>query len=143
MKIKIITLFFILFLPMFCHVKRHEGGSLGIKNNSAEMIYFWYSGDYEKHHYPDTLLPTTLPLYINMASPGNIAGAGPYDPDWNKIFSELPEGLFSVYFFDSYPENQEEWDEIRLKNNFIRIETTLEELDAKDYLIHYPSKKIK
>lgn len=141
MKLKIITLTFLLFLPMFCHVKRHEGGSLSIQNNSSEIIYFWYSGDYERHHYPDTLLPTTLPLYINMASPANIAGAGPYDPDWDMIFSELPEGQFSVYFFESYPEDQQVWDEIRLENNFRRIETSLKELISNHYLIHYPEKK--
>lgn len=114
--------------------------SLCIKNNSSQRIYFWYSKDYNVHHFPDTILPENKPFYINSTSVGNCAGAGSTNPNWVEIFSQLPEGLFSVYFFETYPENQEDWDELRnnIEELVYRKDTSFEELEANDYTIEYP-----
>ena len=116
------------------------GKSLCVKNNTNQRIYFWYSKDYSVHHFPDTTLQEALPLYINSASANNCAGAGSTNPDWQTIFSQLSEGKFSVYFFETYPETQEDWDELRdnMEELVYRKDTTFEELKANNYIIEYP-----
>lgn len=55
-----------------------------------------------------------------------------------KIFSELPAGKFSIYFFPEYPETQEEWDLIRENYNLIRKDVTYQEFVDNDYYIDFP-----
>ncbi len=114
--------------------------SIVIKNNSDHIIYFWYSSEYEKFHFPDSL-PTNIPLIINSIDAGTGTGgsAGQY-PSWQKIFSRLPKDKFTVYFFETYPEMQEEWDELleNKQEKVYRKDFTYEELQATDFHIYYP-----
>ncbi|HZH68916.1 MAG TPA: hypothetical protein VFD80_00510 [Flavobacteriaceae bacterium] len=115
--------------------------SLCIKNKSDKEMFFWFSYDFPHHHFPDTILPVQLPLLVRGAGSGGCVGSNAgYSPSWETIFSELPEGLFSVYFFETYPENQEDWDELRenMEELIYRKDTSFEELEANDYIIEYP-----
>lgn len=113
--------------------------SLHVENKTNNRIYYWYSRNYTVYHYPDTLLPTTIPVQIGEVAPNNSSGTGGTNPNWDKLFAELPEGLFSVYFFDSKPANQQEWDSLRLHpERFSRKDVTQEELRVNDYVIPFP-----
>lgn len=133
-------LYFSLVFIVACEPNEHGQNALTIKNNSSERIYSWYSGNYSQHHFPDTILPISIPVYIGSISAGNISLASGVDPNWNNIFSQLPEGKFSVYFFETYPETQEDWDELRnnMEELVERKDVTYEELKANDYVIEYP-----
>lgn len=114
---------------------------LVIENNTDNRIYFWYSGEFTSHHYPDTLLPEKIPIDITgLAGMGGMTGtmAG-QRPTWDVIFSQLPDSLFSVYFFETRPESQEEWDTFRNNYELIyRKDVSLVELRSNDYTITYP-----
>lgn len=142
MKKGLISKIFVVLLCILaaaCHPDTNEGKSLAIKNNSDERIYFWYSKTYSTGHYPDTILPAEKPIYINSAVAHGKAGAGSEDPDWNKIYSELPAGKLSVYFFPTNPSNQQDWDAITNNPEGVeRIDITLEALKQNDYIIEYP-----
>lgn len=118
------------------------GEPLSIINNSDYRIYYWYSywktEGYINYHYPDTILPIEKPVYLNTIAPHNATGVGEADPDWRKIFSELPEGKFSFYFFKESPETQEDWDLIRQTYNLYRKDVTYQELVDNHYKINYP-----
>jgi len=112
---------------------------LVIQNNTDKRIYNWYSTDYKAHHYPDTLLPAVIPVFFSNTAAFNKSGRGPDNPNWKKIFSELPEGKFSVYFFKKHPKTQEEWDAIRANADSVyRIDVDLATLKANKYYIYYP-----
>ncbi len=121
---------------------KYEGEPLGLKNNSDTRIYYWYSywqtENFDQYHFPDTNLPKVKPIYINSIAPNNITGVGESDPDWDEIFSKLKEGKFSVYFFESNPENQLDWDSIRINYQLTRKDVTLTELKSLNYIIQYP-----
>ena len=121
---------------------RYPGEPLGIRNNSDRTIYYWFSywktDNYTNYHYPDTILPSKRPIEISQIAPHNSTDDGESDPDWEKIFSELPEGKFSVYFFTEYPETQEDWDLIQQTYNLIRKDVTYQELVNNHYKIIYP-----
>ena len=63
---------------------------------------------------------------------------GEADPDYVTIFSKIPSGKYSVYFFDSYYETQQEWDSIRDNRLYYRKDVTLQELIDNKYEICYP-----
>ena len=135
---KILNFVLLVLFMASCHPEKFPGKALSIKNNSPERIYFWYSNNYNIFHYPDTSLPLEIPLYINSADSNSGAGAGANDPDWVEIYSQLPEGKFSIYFFDELATTQEEWDDIRLNHMILRKDITFEELKNNDYIIYYP-----
>lgn len=114
--------------------------SLCIDNQSGQEMYFWFSHDFSNHHYPDTSLPSELPYSIRGAGSGGCVGSNVgKSPSWETVFSQLPEDKFSVYFFESYPETQEQWDEIRNNPEMVyRKDITLDELINNDYTIEYP-----
>jgi hypothetical protein len=130
----------------------YPGKPLGIGNNSDHRIYYWYAHwsnydlstqyhyNYTDYHYPDTILPKERPAVLNFVNSHEIADTGGECkiPIWEKIFSELPNGKFSVYFFKEYPEIQEEWDSIRNNNAYYRKDVTYQEFVDNDYNIYYP-----
>ena len=79
-----------------------------LRNNSDQSIYYWFAywkmDNYIRYHYPDTILPENIPLVIDLIPPHSGTGRGEVDPNWEKIFSELPDGKLSIYFFAELPE---------------------------------------
>lgn len=141
MKKVIFLLFIISLLQLASCEDEILGGtkSLNINNNTSERMYYWYSREYAHFHYPDTILPLEKPVQIGEVAPNGGSGTGPINPSWEQIFSELPQNKFSVYFFETKPRTQEEWNELR--NNpetFHRKDVSLEELKDNDYRIFYP-----
>lgn len=132
--LKISTLFILI---NSCVPDQFAGKALNVNNNSDENIYFWISADYAVYHFPDTILPATKPLYINFAPANGGAGSGGTDPDWINIYCQLPQGKLSVYFFDKYANNQQEWADVRESNLILRKDVTLEDLKNSDYIIYY------
>ena len=117
--------------------------ALCIRNNSNQEMYFWYSKEYFHYHYPDTELPVYLPINYQIRGTGIGGCVGSMEwqrPNWETIFSQLPEDKFSVYFFETYPETQEDWDDLRnnMEELVYRKDVTFEELKANDYVIEYP-----
>lgn len=121
-----------------CHPDDNEGKDLAVRNNSSERIYYWYSADYSTNHYPDTILPTTKPVHFGSVAPKSMAGVSGYDPNYSAIFSALPEGLLSIYFFDEPAENQEEWEDLKSNNFLLRKDVTYDELKSNNYIIEFP-----
>jgi len=123
-------------------VDKHSGEPLTIRNNSDQRIYYWFSywktANYTNYHYPDTILPVIKPVVLNSIAPHNATGDGEADPNWEQIFSEFPEGKFSIYFFKESPENQADWDLIRQTYNLVRKDVTHQELKKNNYSISYP-----
>lgn len=134
----LLTICLFVTLTNSCVPDKYPGKAMDIKNNSDNDIYFWISDNYSLYHYPDTILPANKPLYINYAPANGSAGSGGIDPDWNNIYSQLPQGKLSVYFFDKYANNQEEWEDVRVNHFVIRKDITFEELKNNDYIIYYP-----
>lgn len=113
--------------------------SLQIENRTEERLYFWYSRDYTVHHFPDTLLPTLFPIQIGEIAPNNSSGTGSINPNWDGIFAELPDNTFSIYYFDSKPANQADWDLLRSNpENYNRKDFSLQELKENNYMISIP-----
>ena len=123
-------------------VDKHIGEPLTIKNDSDARIYYWFAywktENYTKYHYPDTILPEEKPVSLNSVAPHNATGAGEGDPDWEKIFSELSGGKFSIYFFNNQINTQGEWDVIRQSYNLYRKDVSYQELVNSNYCINYP-----
>ena len=141
MKTKImLCLLTVSFLFSSCEDLFHgDSDGLVIQNNTDKRIYHWYSNDHSRYHYPDTLLPAELPAFFGNTAPNNKAGSGDDTPDWTKIFEELPQGKFSVYFFNSKPKTQAEWDSIRVNADSVhRIDSDFATLKANKYYIYYP-----
>ena len=113
---------------------------LCIKNKSNKEMFFWYSKEYTAHHYPDTLLSIEIPLQVRGAGSGGcVGGMEGHITSWEDIYSQLPAGLFSVYFFDVFPSNQEEWNMLRNSPHLIhRKDFSFAELEANNYTIEYP-----
>jgi|SRR5690554_1155454 hypothetical protein len=135
--IKNFVLFSFLFL-ISCHPEKFPGKAMSIKNTSNERIYYWHSGEYSIFHYPDTILPIEKPIFISSCAAKNSDLASGYDPNWNNIYSQLPDGKFTIYFFDELASTQDEWDDIRVNHMVLRKDTTFEELKNNDYIIYYP-----
>lgn len=131
----------ILFLSYSCK-DRYLGQPLSIRNNTNEQIFYWYSyweqENFIRYHYPDTILPVMKPVFISSIDANNSETSGKADPNWVKIFSELSDGKFSVYFFKENINSQEEWDLVKQNNNFVRIDITYNEFVSNNYIIHYP-----
>jgi len=127
-----------LLVNLSCHPDRFPGKSLSIRNNSDERIYLWFSRDYSIHHLPDTSLPEAIPVNFNSVAPNAGAGVTGYDPDWESIFNQLPEGKLSVYFFDRLATNQAEWEEVKANHLILRKDTSFQELKDNNYVIYYP-----
>jgi len=146
---KIFILLTTSFFLMGCPTDENLGKySLCIKNMSGETIFFWYSKDYTRYHYPNTILPAIIPMEqdpyseIRGAGTGGCVGANEGQlKSWESIYSQLPDDKFTVYFFetDSYPSTQEDWELLLSNTNKIHIKNvTLEELRANNYTIFYP-----
>lgn len=122
--------------------EKYPGEPLTIWNNSKYDIYYWFSywktENHTQFHYPDTTLPIHKPTGILLILPSHAIGPGEADPDWITIFSELPAGKLSVYFFEKYPDTQADWDSIRLNYDFVRKDVTYKELMDNNYNIYYP-----
>lgn len=134
----LLTISLFILLTNSCVPDKYQGKAMNVNNNSDERIYFWISDDYSIYHYPDTILPTNKPLYINSAPAHGGAGSGGIDPDWNNIYSQFPQGKLSIYFFDKYANNQVEWEDVRVNHFVLRKDITFEELKNNDYIIYYP-----
>ena len=134
-------LLFLLFTMITMSCENTLGGtqSLQIENRTEQRLYFWYSRDYTVHHFPDTLLPTLFPIQIGEIAPNNSAGTGSINPNWDNIFAELSDNTFSIYYFDSKPANQVDWD-LLISNpeNYNRKDFTHQELKENNYLISIP-----
>ena len=125
---------------------KEEYGWLNIRNNSDQTIYYWYAhwiydDNHIYYHYPDTILPSKEQIYtIWPVHPNSVVciDRTSRHNNWKKIFSDLPAGKFSVYFFNEHPKNQEEWDLIRENYNLIRKDVTYQEVVDNDYIIDYP-----
>ena len=64
-------------------------------------------------------VPPTNPMLSTPYSEVRGAGTGGcvgnnvgHTISWRRVFNELPADKFTVYFFETYPETQEEWDEL-------------------------------
>lgn len=121
---------------------KYEGQPLAIQNNSNQRIYFfengWETYDFPSYHFPDTILPIQKPVYLNSIESNNSMNISEVDPNYNAIFDQLPAGKYSIYFFAFPIETQQDWDNIRNNNLFIRKDVTLQELKENDYIIVYP-----
>ena len=139
-----IFLFITLFCASFASCKdRYPGGPLVIKNNTDNRIYNWFAkwygwSDWKSYHYPDTILPEKRPPAIVSIAAHNSMIRSYIDPDWVTIFSELPAGKLSVYFFLEDPSSQEKWDSIRINHVYYRKDVTHQELIDNNYVISYP-----
>ena len=134
----------IVFMASSCNDK--DMGWLFIRNNSDQIVYYWYAHwiydkNHTNYHYPDTILPSKERIYSIWPVHPNVVvcidGTSRHN-NWEKIFSELPEGKFSVYFFNEHPKTQEAWDIIRENYNLYRKDVTFQEIVDNDYIIDYP-----
>ncbi|MFV0419284.1 MAG: hypothetical protein ACK5KT_11210 [Dysgonomonas sp.] len=136
-------------LPMVSCCDKFYGEPFGLMNNSDNRVYFWYdSWDRFKlndfipnFHYPDTVLPVQIPPDLNKyisLSPHNGMVVSEADPDWKTIYSRLPAGKLSVYFFPILPETQEQWDSIKENRVYTRKDVTYDELVSNGWSISYP-----
>jgi len=122
---------------------KYPGKQMHIRNNTDQPINYWYAHwiydkNHRNYHYPDTILPSKMPFIrgIRANNTEDVCRVSSV-PDWKKIFTELPTGKFSIYFFE-YPETQAEWDLIRENYNLIRKDVTYQEFIDNDYTIDYP-----
>ena len=143
--IKYVSILIIGIVSMSSSCDKH-GEPLFIRNNSNQVIYYWYAhwiydDNYTNYHFPDTILPSEERIYsiwpVNPNELTEISGVSKL-PNWEKIFSDLPEGKFSVYFFTEHPKTQEEWDLIRENYNLYRKDVTFKDVINNDYIIDYP-----
>lgn len=140
-----VSIFLIVFTTFFCFMScrdKYPGEPLSIQNNSDQRIYYWFlywgTTNFPKYHYPDTILPSEKPVHLNSIAAKNASGDGESDPDWAEIFSKLPEGKLSIYFFNVLPETQEDWNLIRQTYDLIRKDITYQELKNNNFTIYYP-----
>ncbi len=120
--------------------------ALCIVNRSGNEMSFWHSENYPTSHFPDTVLPVVVPIRDGYASPIRGAGKGGcvgsnvgQRPLWDEVFSDLPAGLFTVYFFDTRPTTQAEWDVLRNDTSKVhRKDVTYEFLKNNSFTITYP-----
>lgn len=122
---------------------KYPGEPLVIRNNTNNRIYYWFAywnnfPEWKSYHYLDTILPNIRPPGIFSISAQNSTVDGEIDPDWETIFSKLPAGKLSVYFFMEDPEKQEKWDSIITNNAYSRKDVTFQELVNNNYSIYYP-----
>ena len=145
-KYILVLITIIVSLASSCNDK-NPGKPLYIRNNSDQTVYCWYAHwiydkNYKNYHYPDTILPASQPSPYDIRSliPNRASSVGSVSriPNWEKIFSELPAGKFSVYFFTERPEMQEEWDLVRKNYNLYRKDITYQEFVDNDWTIDYP-----
>jgi len=144
--IKHILFLILVIVSMASSCKDKDMGWLFIRNNSDQITYYWYAHwiydkNYINYHYPDTILPSKERIYsIWPVYPNDVVCIDRTSKhnNWVKIFSKLPEGKFSVYFFNEQPKTQEEWDLIRENYNLRRIDVTYQELVDNDWIIDYP-----
>ncbi|MFD2823941.1 hypothetical protein ACFS5M_09685 [Lacinutrix iliipiscaria] len=137
MKIKYTFLIIIAVLITNCKPDEHEGKGLKLVNDSSIDVYFYNSEDFTIGHFSDTILPMEKPLGLQSIIANGSSGKY-VDPNWNQIYSELPEGKFSVYVFSSEIVDSSPWNEIRANNLVLkRIDLTFEELEDSDYTFTY------
>jgi len=141
MKTLAITILGIILSTSSC-IEKYPGVSMGLRNNSDKRIYYWYpywkSGkNWIDYCYPDTIIPEKR-IGLQSIAPHNGVSVGEANPDYVTIFSKIPSGKFSVYFFDKNTETQQEWDSIRENRLYYRKDVTLQELIDNKYKIHYP-----
>ena len=123
---------------------KYPGVYLALRNNSDKRIYYWYPyWKYDKNWvdycYPDTVIPKErISMKYHYIVPHSGVGVSEVDPDYVTIFSKIPSGKYSVYFFDNYYETQQEWDSIRANRLYYRKDVTLQELIDNKYKICYP-----
>lgn len=137
---KIFVLLSVTILLVGCPSDEDLGSqSLCVKNTSKQSVFFWYSYDFNDYHFPNVSLPLEIPLLIRGAGSGGCVGNDVgQSPKWDVVFSQLPEGKFSIYFFDKLATTQQEWDDIRVNNMVLRKDVTFEELRNNNYTIYYP-----
>jgi hypothetical protein len=122
-----------------CVPDKHPGKPLLVQNNSSEIIYYWYSRNLAVNHFPDISLPATRPNSLSGLDPGNRELATDKDPDWEYIYNNVPADKFTVYFFATNPQTQQEWDELIESNAMLGHKSvTFDELKNSGYIISYP-----
>ena len=139
MKIMLLTI--ALALLSSCNDK-YAGEPLVIKNNTNARVYYWFnywnSDSFPSFHFPDTVLPPQKLDYIGSVAPFSASGDGEEDPNWDLIFSKLSSGKFTIYFFDTFPEDQSGWDSIRINYALHRKDITYTDFIEDGYSISYP-----
>lgn len=121
---------------------KYPGGPMVLCNNTDKWIYYWfpyweYNENWIDYCYPDTIIPKAY-LNLNAIGPHNGSAVGEVDPDYVTIFSKIPSGKYSVYFFDNHYKTQQEWDSIRDNRLYYRKDVTLQEFIDNNYRICYP-----
>ena len=143
MKTFAITILGIILSVSSC-IDKYPGEPMALRNNSDNNIYYWYpywkSGkNWIDYCYPDTIIPKErISMKYHYITPHNGVVISEDDPDYVTIFSKIPSGKYSVYFFDKNPETQQEWDSIRENRLYYRKDVTLQELIDNKYKICYP-----
>jgi hypothetical protein len=135
---KLIYITIISFFLFGCPSDELGKETLNIFNKSDHPIYYWYSYDFKNYHYP-YILPSEKPVNFHWIGINNGNGneIGQY-PRWGTVYSELPEGKFTVYFFDKLATTQEEWEDVKINHLVLRKDVTFEELKRNNYTIFYP-----
>ena len=121
---------------------KYPGEPMALRNNSDKRIYYWYpywnpNKNWVDYCYPDTVIPQKR-FYLQSIAPHNSVVISEADPDYATIFSKIPSGKYSVYFFDKNPETQQEWDSIRDNRLYYRKDVTYQELVDNHYVIYFP-----
>ena len=136
-KISLIILPFSLLTLAFTCETDNDGKALLLINNSDLDVYFYQSPDLSVGHFPDTILPIERPIGLQQIMANGRSGTFT-NPDWNSIYSDLPDGKYSMYVFSKQQVDTTDW-EIIAENNFIlaRIDKTQNELEQSDYTFEF------
>ncbi len=136
-KFNLIILPFLLLTLAFTCEPDNDGKALLLVNNSDLDVYFHHSSDLSVGHFPDTILPNERPIGLQPIIANGRSGTL-INPDWNSIYSNLPDGKYSMYVFSKQQVDTTDW-EIIAENNLIlaRIDKTRNELEESDYTFEF------
>ena len=137
MKIPKLFITSIALIILGCIPDDYVGKGLELVNNSSTDVYFYNSEDFTVGHFPDTLLPIEKPIGLQPIVANGSSGKY-VDPNWPLIYSELPEGKFSIYVFSKEEVDNSDWEQIQTNYSILkRIDFTFEELKNSDYTLIY------
>lgn len=144
---KIIALFIVVLTLLGSQCSTCEDvRALCFRNHTDSRVFYWFAHwnmpNWTLYHYPNTVLPDKRPADISSIMERGRKSCrsvgSPRPPGWITIFSWLPAGKFSIYFFTENPNTQEKWDYIRANNLYYRKDLTLQELISNDFVIDFP-----
>ncbi|RZK10421.1 MAG: hypothetical protein EOO46_10820 [Flavobacterium sp.] len=130
--------FYIIFLVFITSCKDDDvDGSLLLINDSDKNVYFYCFQDYPLMHYPDTILPVERPYGMQFIKKNGASGKFT-NPSWDNIYSQLPDGKFSMYVFDADLVDAVPWSKIKSNYRVLqRFDLTLYDLQNSNYTIKY------